>query len=357
MARSGNSAIAVAFTGAVLGAVCVICIVLHISSSSSSIVGLQRTQKLWNAAHNDVIGGALPVDEHYDGRDANRVNKHISQWMQMADSQGETPEAFKSAITQKLYIVPQANVLTGMGQKVEKSNGKEDKNTEKEADVTAAVRTMKKSASAAKKQQNMQSLSELQRTQKLWNAAHNDVISPADEEYNSRDIQKVNQHITQWMQMADSQGKSPVAFKGATTQKLALTAARTTQLWDAATNDQSLESTRQSMGMRSSQAGSRSNDRMVSQGFAFTDTRPAMLFVPRSCSPCCTVQQAVFRAPLRMLVASMFGASDRKLDVSHMECGGSISRARTCREFRATTSRAWITTPRTTSAGTAGERK
>eukprot|EP00961_Rhodomonas_salina_P120962 1628112-Rhodomonas_salina.1 len=81
--------------------------------------------------------------------------------MAQADSQGDNAESFKG-LTQKLYIVPQANVLTGDGQKIETSNGKEDVKAEKKVDSKAAAKVIKKNAAAAKKQAHMQA---------LWNAA------------------------------------------------------------------------------------------------------------------------------------------------------------------------------------------
>jgi len=189
----------------------------------------QQTQKLWNAAANDAVGAG---DGQFDGRDTSRVNKHITQWMAQADSQGDNAESFKG-LTQKLYIVPQANVLTGDGQKIETSNGKEDVKAEKKVDSKAAAKVIKKNAAAAKKQAHMQA---------LWNAAQDHDGSslfpptvvvpkgvPLEGKYIGYDAAKQVSYLP-----------AKPAYK-----------ARTQQLWDAATNDQSLDSTRESMGMSS----------------------------------------------------------------------------------------------------------
>ena len=74
-----------------------------------------RTTSLWDASANDAAQRQSPWNPA-------AVNKQIAGWQAGADDQevkaaGKAAGVYKSARTQKLFIVPQANVLTGQGQK------------------------------------------------------------------------------------------------------------------------------------------------------------------------------------------------------------------------------------------------
>ena len=74
--------------------------------------GFARTQKLWNAAANDEVSQLQSPKWT-----AAKVDGQIAAYQGAADDQGSKPHGiFKSARTQELFIVPQANVLTGQGQ-------------------------------------------------------------------------------------------------------------------------------------------------------------------------------------------------------------------------------------------------
>ena len=74
-----------------------------------------RTTSLWDASANDAAQRQSPWNP-------SSVNTQIAGWQARADDQevkaaGKAAGVYKSARTQKLFIVPQANVLTGQGQK------------------------------------------------------------------------------------------------------------------------------------------------------------------------------------------------------------------------------------------------
>eukprot|EP00286_Rhodomonas_abbreviata_P023528 CAMPEP_0181311006 /NCGR_PEP_ID=MMETSP1101-20121128/12899_1 /TAXON_ID=46948 /ORGANISM="Rhodomonas abbreviata, Strain Caron Lab Isolate" /LENGTH=339 /DNA_ID=CAMNT_0023417693 /DNA_START=10 /DNA_END=1029 /DNA_ORIENTATION=+ len=316
MARISNKPVlSVAFGAAALGALSVIAIVSQLTSSVS-VVQLEQTQSLWNAAANDVI--TPPGMNDYD---AGKLNEQISKSVAQADSQGDDTPAFK-ARTQELYIVPQANVLTGSGQKPT-------------APVQAPPSHVSKRAAPVSTAARMQS---------LWDAASNDVVhaSSIHTDYGHDEAARMNEQIGKWNSQADSEGDGPMSFK-ARTQKLyivpqanvltgsgqkpkvaappkagaaarahkqalwnaaaespeskyfksqpvfhkgvvlqghyeghydpakqrsyipsASTKARMQELWDAATNDGSLESTRQQLGMSSGQPHSARKSRDLS---------------------------------------------------------------------------------------------
>ena len=115
-----------------------------------------RTQQLFNAAANDDVLHWNTADGHlhlmlphnpapYSSKKTTAV---ISNSVQAADDQDSVHEGiYKSALTQKLFIVPQANVLTGTGQKHLTAAGSEDVAAEKTAEAKGAKSIM----SAAKK--------------------------------------------------------------------------------------------------------------------------------------------------------------------------------------------------------------
>ena len=115
-----------------------------------------RTQQLFNAAANDDVLRWNTADGHLHlmlphkpaAYSAKKTTSRIAHAVQAADDQDSVHEGiYKSALTQKLFIVPQANVLTGTGQKHLTSAGSEDVAAEKTAEAKGAKSIM----SAAKK--------------------------------------------------------------------------------------------------------------------------------------------------------------------------------------------------------------
>ena len=85
--------------------------------------GLARKQQLWDASANDKV-----LEIQNPKWSSKAVNAQIGEWQAGADDQSDKaslPGVFKSARTQKLFIVPQANVLTGQGQKQTSTGGAE----------------------------------------------------------------------------------------------------------------------------------------------------------------------------------------------------------------------------------------
>jgi len=115
-----------------------------------------RTQQLFNAAANDDVLRWNTADGHLHlmlphkpaAYSAKKISVGIANDVQAADDQDSMHEGiYKSALTQKLFIVPQANVLTGTGQKHLTAVGSEDVAAEKTAEAKGAKSIM----SAAKK--------------------------------------------------------------------------------------------------------------------------------------------------------------------------------------------------------------
>eukprot|EP00802_Teleaulax_amphioxeia_P010422 Tamp_10450.p1 GENE.Tamp_10450~~Tamp_10450.p1 ORF type:complete len:367 (+),score=94.84 Tamp_10450:526-1626(+) len=112
--------------------------------------GFARTQKLWNAAANDEVMQL----ESPPKWSAGKVNGEITAYEGAADDQGSKAHGifksiFKSARTQDLFIVPQANVLTGQGQEKVTATGKEDAAAEKKAEEAGAQKLVTKAAKLA----------------------------------------------------------------------------------------------------------------------------------------------------------------------------------------------------------------
>jgi len=190
--------------------------------------GLARTTKLWNAAENDRIG--LYNDP---------VSSVIAHYQNAADDQslpegrtfgiGSKPETgiYKAARTQKLFIVPQANVLSGAGQEQKSAAGTENVDAEKEAEQAGAAKLAERAAAAnaaadfAKTAAAEQTSSKKARTQQLWNAAANDKAL-AMERPPKWSASRVNAAIATWQAGADDQQSKAGIFKSkdALTQKL-----------------------------------------------------------------------------------------------------------------------------------------
>ena len=179
--------------------------------------GLARTTKLWNAAENDRVG--LYNDP---------VSNTIAHYQQAADDQGlseavdtqygskPSPGIYKSALTQKLFIVPQANVLSGAGQEKVTASGAENVDAEKKAETAGAAKLVEEAAA-----RKTRTAGKKARTQKLWNAAANDKVLQlqAPPKWSAA---PVNAAITNWQASADDQSGTDGIFKSeqARTQKL-----------------------------------------------------------------------------------------------------------------------------------------
>jgi hypothetical protein len=78
---------------------------------------------------------------------ASTVNAEIESTVAALDDQDDGQRGiFKSALTQKLFIVPQANVLSGAGQERKTNTGKEDLSAEKHAQASGAAVLITKAA-------------------------------------------------------------------------------------------------------------------------------------------------------------------------------------------------------------------
>jgi len=190
--------------------------------------GLARTTKLWNAAENDRVG--LSNDP---------VSSVIAHYQSAADDQslsqgkdfgiGSKPETgiYKTARTQKLFIVPQANVLSGAGQEHKSPSGAEDLGAEKEAEQAGAAKLVERAAAAnaaadfAKTAAAEQGSSKKAQTQQLWNAAANDKALEM-EQPPKWSAGPVNAAIAGWQAGADDQNGRGGIFKSkfGLTQKL-----------------------------------------------------------------------------------------------------------------------------------------
>ena len=178
--------------------------------------GLARTTKLWNAAENDQVG--LYNDP---------VSSTIAHYQQAADDQGLSESVdtqsgskpatgiYKSALTQKLFIVPQANVLSGAGQEKVTASGAENVDAEKKAETAGAAKLVEEAAAGKT------TTAKRARTQKLWNAAANDKVLQlqAPPKWSAA---PVNAAITNWQASADDESGTDGIFKSeqARTQKL-----------------------------------------------------------------------------------------------------------------------------------------
>jgi hypothetical protein len=108
--------------------------------------GFARTQKLWNAAANDKVVQLLSPPKWSD----DKVNGEIGAYQAAADDENSKLRGvFKSARTQKLFIVPQANVLSGAGQEQVTATGTEDVAAEKKAEEAGAHTLVTKAAKRA----------------------------------------------------------------------------------------------------------------------------------------------------------------------------------------------------------------
>ena len=124
--------------------------------------------KPWNAAHNDEVRGDNIGMEHPSSawhhdlfskaKPIKKVRRHAKviksikdpdnmvkfyplRWMQKQDEPAVKTRMNQGlALTQKLFIVPQANVLTGTGQEKKSSSGAENVGAEKEAQAAAAAK-------------------------------------------------------------------------------------------------------------------------------------------------------------------------------------------------------------------------
>jgi len=106
--------------------------------------GFARTQKLWNAAANDKVVQLLSPPKW----SAAKVNGEIGAYQAAADDENSKLR-FKSARTQQLFIVPQANVLSGAGQEQVTATGTEDVEAEKKAEEAGAHTLVTKAAKHA----------------------------------------------------------------------------------------------------------------------------------------------------------------------------------------------------------------
>jgi hypothetical protein len=114
-----------------------------------------RTEQLFNAAANDDVLRWDTADGHLHlilphkppAYSAKEVTAGIANAVRAADDQNSVRQGIYKARTQKLFIVPQANVLSGAGQVHRTAAGGEDVAAEKQAEVQGAKRIM----SAAKK--------------------------------------------------------------------------------------------------------------------------------------------------------------------------------------------------------------
>jgi len=97
---------------------------------------LPRRKLLWNAAANDKVNELENPPKWL----AAPVNAAISGWQASADDQSDKQRGiFKSARTQKLFIVAAANVLSGAGQQQTTASGAEDVHAEQQAEVAGAA--------------------------------------------------------------------------------------------------------------------------------------------------------------------------------------------------------------------------
>lgn len=175
--------------------------------------GLARTTKLWNAAENDKVG--LYNDP---------VSSTIAHYQSVADDQGlpgsvdtqlgskPATGIYKSARTQKLFIVPQANVLSGAGQEKKTATGAENVDAEKAAEAAGAAKLEATAEKAPAKKARMQ---------KLWNAAEHDAVLKLERPAKWT-AAPVNAAIAGWQARADDQTSKTNMFSQASglTQKL-----------------------------------------------------------------------------------------------------------------------------------------
>jgi hypothetical protein len=157
----------------------------------------------------------------------NRVNFFPLRWMQQEEDPATKTRAKQGlARTQKLFIVPQANVLSGAGQEQNTAHGNEDVGAEKQEEVAAAAKLVASTAAAnaaadfEKTAAAEKGGAKTARTQTLWDASANDKVLKlqAPPKWSAA---PVNAAISNWQAGADDQSdKYRGTFKSAVTQKL-----------------------------------------------------------------------------------------------------------------------------------------
>lgn len=99
-------------------------------------------------------------------------SKQVTEGIERDVAAADEGESFKSVLTQKLFIVPQANVLSGAGQVRMTATGKEDVVAEKQAEATGAAKIVTRAAKNA-------ALDKKKKTAKARSAAQARTLAPS----------------------------------------------------------------------------------------------------------------------------------------------------------------------------------